>query len=206
MKTYLLGAYYIGLTVFVFMGVPYLCFRLYKRYESRPVLARWLYTLMPVLILVSLSWVLRFAGYNNGGVQTLPEARPEPKGTETLPSTAPTPQPTAPRPEQPSPPAPKPARPAPKPAAPAPAPPVVSVAPAPPILPQQPHEHPSQIRRFPWPPPAPSAMVQLPIETFRSRSTYGQLAEELDLALNANGYIERSYYGVGDASDNATDS
>jgi hypothetical protein len=49
---------------------------------------------------------------------------------------------------------------------------------------------------FPWPPPTPSASMTIPIKSFQTPKTYGQIAAELGRALDSKGYVEKSYYLV----------
>ncbi len=51
---------------------------------------------------------------------------------------------------------------------------------------------------FPWPPPQPTTMAPIPSNFLRSNGTTAleNVASRIETALNANGYFDRSYYGV----------
>ena len=53
-----------------------------------------------------------------------------------------------------------------------------------------------QSRQFPWPPPAASAFYVLPDSWFAGLPTLGEVISAIVPALERNGYVERSFFGV----------
>lgn len=49
---------------------------------------------------------------------------------------------------------------------------------------------------FPWPPPNPSAVAMIPSEVFEEAVDMGDIKEIIVKALDASGYLEKSYYKV----------
>lgn len=54
----------------------------------------------------------------------------------------------------------------------------------------------SDFPEFPWPPPNPSAVAIIPSEVFEQAENIGEIKEIIVQALNASGYLEKSYYQV----------